>query len=73
MDLPAGVPHALTPDQSEWLRQSEALWTRAHRLAAKYPDHDISDLYHALRQLERTPSERLRLGLSRARLRLRRS
>jgi hypothetical protein len=60
---------ALTPEQQEWLRHSEALWRRAHHLAAQHPEHDVSDFYHALRNLERTPSERLRLGLNRARLR----
>ena len=60
-------PESLTPDQQAWLRRSEALWQRAHRLAAEHPEHDVSDLYHALRHLELQPSERLRLGLSRKR------
>ena len=65
----AAAPNSLTPDQQQWLRRSEALWQRAHRSAEAHPEHDVSDLYHALRHLELTPSERLGLGLSRARLR----
>jgi len=59
----------LTPDQQAWLRHSESLWRKAHELARLHPDHDPSDLYHALRCLELTPAERLRAGLQRGRLR----
>jgi hypothetical protein len=73
MDGTPPASESLTSEQHEWLRHSEALWKRAHRLAAMHPEHDVSDLYHALRHLERPPAERLRLGLSRARLRLHRA
>jgi len=63
------VPPALTADQQDWVRHSEALWRRAHAIAQAYPEHDQSDLYHALRCLERSPAERLRAGLQRGRLR----
>jgi hypothetical protein len=59
----------LTPDQQEWARHAEALWRRAHRIVATHPNHDPSDVYHALRALERTPTERLRAALQRGRLR----
>ena len=69
-----GEPAApLTPEQQAWLRHAETLWQRAHRLSAQHPEYDVSDFYHALRNLERTPSERLRLGLSRGRLCARRT
>ncbi|HEY0874609.1 MAG TPA: hypothetical protein VGD94_14145 [Vicinamibacterales bacterium] len=61
----ASVLRDLTPEQQDWLRHSEALWRKAHRIAAAHPEHDPSDLYHALRALERTPTERLRAGLQR--------
>jgi len=65
----AGAPEPLTPDQQAWLRHSEALWQRAHDLARAHPEHDPSDVYHALRCLELGPAERLRAGLQRGRLR----
>lgn len=59
----------LTPDEQAWAAHSEQLWRRAHAIAAAAPDIDAGDVYHALRCLELTPTERLRLGLSRGRLR----
>lgn len=59
----------LTPAQQAWARHSAALWERAHALARAHPEHDVSDLYHALRSLELSPAERLRAGLQRGRLR----
>lgn len=59
----------LTAEQQAWARHSEALWQQAHALAREHPEHDPSDLYHALRCLELTPTERLRTGLQRGRLR----
>ena len=59
----------LTPDQATWAEHSESLWRRAHAIARVNPDSDVSDLYHALRCLELTPTERLAAGLRRGRLR----
>ena len=59
----------LSGEQQQWAEQSEALWRTAYNIAKKHPEHDPSDLYHALRALKRTPSERLRAGLQRGRLR----
>jgi hypothetical protein len=59
----------LAPEQQAWVSHSEALWRQAHDLARLHPEHDPSDLYHALRCLELTPSERLHAGLQRGRLR----
>jgi hypothetical protein len=64
-DLPAG----LTPEQQQWALRSEALWRRAHEIAQRHPGTDVSDLYHALRCLQLTPTQRLAAGLQRGRLR----
>ncbi|OFW17921.1 MAG: hypothetical protein A3H97_22690 [Acidobacteria bacterium RIFCSPLOWO2_02_FULL_65_29] len=56
-----------TEEQRAWLRHSEALWREAHRIAAANPDVDPGDVYHALRCLDLSPSERLRRGLTRVR------
>src|SRR5260221_727346 len=59
----------LTADQREWVRDSEALWSEAHAIAAASPGIDSSDVYHALRCLELTPAQRLGRGLTRVRTR----
>ncbi|MBY0492834.1 MAG: hypothetical protein K2Y23_01345 [Cyanobacteria bacterium] len=61
--------HGLTRDQREWAIASERLWQRAHAIARRAPQDDVSDLYHALRCLALTPSQRLAAGLQRGRLR----
>lgn len=53
---------ALTPDQRAWLIQDELLWQRAHAIAAR-ATVDVSGVYHVLRNLQKSPSERLRAGL----------
>lgn len=63
------VLESLTPAQRAWAYESERLWRRAHQIAARYPDSDVSDLYHALRALALTPTQRLAAGLRRGRLR----
>ncbi len=60
---------ALTDEQRAWLAHSEALWRRAHALVERRPHLDVSDVYHALRALELPPTERLRRGLTRVRVR----
>ena len=60
---------SLTTEQREWAVRSEALWRRAHAIAAAHPDLDPSDVYHALRCLQLSPSRRLAAGLQRGRLR----
>ncbi len=52
-----------------WLEADERRWQRAHALAALHPEHDVSGLYHTLRNFERTPAERLARGLAHGRLR----
>ena len=64
------VRDGLTPDQQRWAAHSESLWRRAHDIAREHPESDVSDLYHALRCLQLTPTERLAAGLRRGRLRV---
>jgi hypothetical protein len=55
----------LTSDQLAWLLHSEALWREAHAIVSEQPTLDPGDVYHALRALELSPTERLRRGLTR--------
>ena len=55
-------------EQREAARQAER-WATAQRIAAERPDLDVGDIYHALRNLELPPTERLRRGLTRVRVR----
>jgi hypothetical protein len=60
---------ARTAEQDQWTARSTARWTTAHAIARQHPTLDAGDVYHALRCLELTPTERLRAGLQRGRLR----
>jgi hypothetical protein len=60
----------LTPEQRAFVARTEPLWERAYRIVAKHPELDVSDVFHALRNLERTPSERLRRALTHGRPRV---
>jgi len=62
-----GVLDGLSDDQREWALKSEGRWRRAYALAERFTDSDVSDLYHALRCLELSPTERLAAGLQRGR------
>lgn len=59
----------VTERHEEWLRHSQELWEQAHAIAARNPDLDAGDVYHALRSLDFSPSERLHRGLTRVRRR----
>lgn len=65
----SGVTEELTGRQREWLMHSEALWRRAHAIVTGNPGLEVGDVYHALRALELPPTERLRRGLARVRIR----
>jgi hypothetical protein len=45
-------------------REVEALWRQAAAIAARHPGMDVSGVYHALQNLQRTPEERLHRGLN---------
>ena len=58
----------LTPEQRAWMVVDEARWQRAHRIAERHEGMDVSGVYRVLRNLEKTPSERLRAALQHGRL-----
>jgi len=60
----------LSPEERVWLEDELALRRTASRLAVEL-GHDESDVLHQLKHFRRTPSQRLRLGLSHGRLRTR--
>jgi len=62
---------ALTPAERQWLVADEQLWQRAHRIAQHNAGLDVSDIYHTLRNFQRSPQERLRRGLRHGRTRAR--
>jgi hypothetical protein len=57
----------LTNDQRAWILHSEALWREAQEIVGGNPNHDVGTVYHALRNLEQSPAERLHRGLTRVR------
>jgi hypothetical protein len=59
----------LSPEQRSLVEEMEPLWQRAHRIVAAHPELEVSDVFHALRNLRRTPSERLRRALAHGRAR----
>ena len=59
----------LTSEDRIWLVRDEARWRRAHEIASRDPRIDVNGVYRVLRNLEKTPSERLRDGLYHGRLR----
>ncbi len=70
---PDGARHDILPrvtftaEERAWIERDDALRRRAQELAVKL-GRDADDLYRALRQLRRTPTERLALGLRHGRL-----
>ena len=63
------VSSDLTSEQRDEVLRSEALWRKAYGIVEHRPDLDVSDVYHVLRNLQLTPAERLRRGLTRVRVR----
>lgn len=57
----------LTEEQRAWVLHSEALWREAQKIVGDSRSRDVSNVYHALRNLELTPAERLHRGLTRVR------
>ena len=54
-------------DLQTWVVRDDALRARAHRLAVEL-GRDEEGIYRTLKNLQRSPSARLRLGLRHARL-----
>jgi hypothetical protein len=63
-----GSTPELTDAERVWLMKDEARWRRARDIASQHPGMDATGVYHVLRNLEKTPSERLRAALSHGRL-----
>jgi hypothetical protein len=63
-----GTPQAASDREREWLERDNERWRRAHAIAASHPGMDVSGVYHVLRNLEKTPTERLRDALRHGRL-----
>jgi hypothetical protein len=59
---------SFTPEQRVWLEHDERRWQRAHRIALQHPGVDVGGVYHVLRNLEKTPAQRLRAALLHGRL-----
>jgi hypothetical protein len=59
---------ALTPEQRVWLAEDERRWQRAWRIADRHPGVDAGGVYRVLRNLEKTPAQRLRAALIHGRL-----
>jgi hypothetical protein len=61
-------PDSLTAEDRAWLVSDEEKWRRAHRIAEQHPGIDAGGVYRVLRNLEKTPSQRLRAALIHGRL-----
>ena len=66
------VNSELTQEQKQWLDADERLWRRAVEIAGRSNGLDATGIYHVLRNLVLSPSERLRKGLAHGRLRAKR-
>lgn len=60
--------NGLSSEERAWLERDERRWRRAHEIAARHPGMDPSGVYRVLRNLEKSPSERLRAALQHGRL-----
>jgi len=58
----------LSEANRQWLVADEAVWARSHEIVGRHPHLDVSGVYHTLKNLQRSPAERLRRGLAHARL-----
>jgi hypothetical protein len=58
----------LSDDERAWLTKDEERWRCARLIASQHPGMDTSGVYHVLRNLEKTPSERLGASLAHGRL-----
>jgi hypothetical protein len=57
------VTATLTDKDRSWLLEDEAIWRRAREITDRRGDLDLSDVYHILVNLRRSPGERLARGL----------
>jgi hypothetical protein len=61
------VTNTFTSEEQAWIARDAALRDEARAIALE-TGRDEHDIYRTLKQMLRTPSERLRLGLAHARL-----
>jgi hypothetical protein len=64
----AGEPEELTAEQRAWLVADEARWANAGSIASVNPGVDPGGVYRVLRNLEKTPAQRLGAALAHGRL-----
>ena len=57
----------LTESERDWLVADELRWRRAHEIATR-EGVDVGGVYRVLRNLEKTPTQRLKAALEHARL-----
>lgn len=62
------LPATLTKEEEAWVLKDEKRWSLARRIASRHPGTDVGGVYHVLRNLEKTPSERLKAALHHGRL-----
>jgi hypothetical protein len=58
----------MTPEERAWLVRDEQRWRRAYDIAKQHAGMDAGGVYRVLRNLEKTPTERLRAALQHGRL-----
>lgn len=58
----------LSDEERAWLTKDEERWRRARLIASQHPGMDAGGVYHVLRNLDKTPSDRLRAALAHGRL-----
>lgn len=66
--LDVSLLESLTPEERAWIVADERRWRLAHAIAADHKGIDAGGIYRVLRNLEKTPTERLRAGLMHGRL-----
>ena len=57
----------MTDEHRTWVLEHEVLWQRAHAIVARHPGMDVSGVFHVLRNLQRSPEDRLRRSFGRLR------
>jgi hypothetical protein len=67
MSADASLAH-LTNEERAWVVRDEARWRRARDIAALHSGMDACGVYHVLRNLEKSPTERLRAALHHGRV-----
>jgi hypothetical protein len=66
--LDTSLLQSLSAEERAWVIADEKRWRRARRIVAAHPGIDASGVYHVIRNLEKTPSERLRAALQHGQL-----